>query len=55
MEKDVWPASRLGIRTVLFAGDKRSLRLKAKNINLNGLKPDFVITDLQQIFEIVGI
>jgi putative hydrolase of the HAD superfamily len=52
--KDVLPAHRVGLKTVLFAGDKRSLRLRQDDHKVNGIKPDFVITDLMQIFEILN-
>lgn len=49
MYKDVWPANRVGFKTALFAGDRRSLRLREDKANARGLKPDFVITDLKQL------
>lgn len=47
--KDVHPAAELGFKTVLFAGDQRSLRLREDHPDLNS--PDAIITDLQQITE----
>jgi putative hydrolase of the HAD superfamily len=47
MLKDIWPAQRLGCRTVLFAGDRRSLRLRQDDERCAGVKPDCVITDLR--------
>lgn len=51
--KDVYPAQKVGIKTALFAGDKRSLRLRKDDHKVKGVKPDFVITDLKQLFEII--
>jgi putative hydrolase of the HAD superfamily len=50
---DVMPASKLGFRTALFAGDKRSLRLRLDNEQCNGIKPDIIINRLMQLTECV--
>jgi len=47
--KDVWPAGLEGIRTVLFAGDQRSLRWHENDQRLTGVRPDAVITHLNQL------
>ena len=52
MYKDIYPAKALGMKTVLFAGDKRSLRLREDIPEAAGLNPDAVITDLEQIKQI---
>jgi len=49
MLKDVRPAHDLGIRTVLFAGDQRSLRERRDEPLCRGLEPDAVITRLDQV------
>ena len=49
MLKDIWPASTAGMRTALFAGDARSLRLRSNDTRCNGVKPDLVIDRLEQI------
>ena len=49
MLKDIWPASKAGMRTALFAGDARSLRLRSDDKRCNGVKPDLVIDQLEQI------
>ena len=49
MLKDVWPASRLGCRTALFAGDRRSLRLRDQDPRCSTLQPDLVVGDLPQL------
>lgn len=46
---DIWPASRLGMHTALFAGDMRSLRLREQDRALDGVSPDRVLTELAQI------
>lgn len=46
---DIWPAGQLGLRTALFAGDARSLRLREQDHRLDGVKPDRVVTELAQI------
>lgn len=48
---DVWPAQEVGFKTALFAGDKRSLRLREDDKELNGVKPDIIVTELEQIPE----
>ncbi len=49
MLKDIWPARQLGCRTVLFAGDRRSLRLRKDDDRCTGVKPDYVTTDLRRL------
>lgn len=49
MRNDIYPAQRIGFQTALFAGDKRSLRLREDDPKCKGLKPDLVITDLNQV------
>lgn len=53
MYKDVYPARKVGLKTALFAGDKRSLRLRSDKRALEGIYPDFIIKDLGDIFEII--
>jgi putative hydrolase of the HAD superfamily len=54
IRNDIWPASQMGFKTVLFAGDKRSLRLRENDENCNNVKPECVITDLAQLLDILG-
>lgn len=49
MLHDVWPAAQIGFRTVLFAGDQRSLRLRSDDPRTASLRPDAVITSLDQL------
>ena len=46
--RDIVPARDAGCRTILFAGDRRSLRVQA------GVKPDAVITDLSRLPPLLG-
>lgn len=50
---DVWTASQAGFRTVLFAGDQRSLRRRQEDPRCADLKPDAVVDDLRQIPELL--
>ncbi len=51
--KDVYTANKAGLRTVLFAGDERSLRLREDDSRVHGLFPDFIINDLAQLKDIL--
>lgn len=52
MYKDIYPAHECGMKTVLFAGDERSLRLRPDRKEIENLKPDATITELKQLKEI---
>ena len=49
MRNDLQPASEFAWQTVLFAGDRRSLRLRRDNSECRGILPDMVITDLGEL------
>jgi putative hydrolase of the HAD superfamily len=53
MRNDVMPAASCGMQTALFAGDRRSLRLRSEDPRCRGLRPDRVITDLEQLVDII--
>ena len=53
MRNDIWTATRAGLRTVLFAGDRRTLRRRADDDRCRGLQPDSVITHLDQLCTVV--
>ena len=55
MLKDVYTSSRVGFKTVLYAGDKRSYRLHKNDKRVLGLQPDFVITKLSQLLDILEL
>ena len=54
MRNDILPAAETGFATALFAGDARSLRLRRDDPACAGIRPDLVITDLQQLLNHVG-
>lgn len=51
MRNDILPASKTGFQTALFAGDRRSLRLREDDPDCKSVTPDLVITDLSQLLE----
>jgi putative hydrolase of the HAD superfamily len=53
--KDIIPASQAGFKTILFAGDRRSLRWKRNTRESSCIDPDAVITHLTQLFEIINV
>jgi len=54
MLNDVSAAAQLGFRTALFAGDARSLRLRAGDPRTEGVSPDLVLTDLMDLVDCIG-
>lgn len=55
MLNDIAPAQETGFRTGLFAGDRRSLRLREDNPACDGILPDVVIRSLDSIIPLVGL
>ncbi len=55
MLNDIYSAGKAGCRTVLFAGDRRSLRLREKDERCIDLRPDAVITSLDQLIEVLRL
>ncbi len=53
MLNDIWPAARLGLKTALFAGDRRSLRLREDDERCKQLEPDLIITKLSQLLKAI--
>lgn len=51
---DIWPAQQLGLHTALFAGDARSLRLRADDPSLDGVSANRVLTALDQIPQLIA-
>ncbi len=51
MLNDIYTAQKEGFQTALFAGDKRSLRLREDNVFCKTLSPDITITDLAQLLD----
>ena len=52
---DMMPAGKIGFRTALFAGDRRSLRLREGDARVAGVEPDLVVSALEQILPALGI
>lgn len=53
MLKDIYPARSLGMKTALFAGDKRSLKWRKEDSRCKDIEPDLVITSFSQLKECV--
>ncbi len=53
MLNDIYPAKIAGFQTALFAGDKRSLRLRTDDPRCKNLKADLVVTDLSQLIQLI--
>jgi putative hydrolase of the HAD superfamily len=53
MLNDIHPAQAVGFQTALFAGDKRSLRLREDDPRCAELSPDLVVTDLGQLIQAI--
>jgi putative hydrolase of the HAD superfamily len=49
MLNDIYPANAVGFQTALFAGDRRSLRLRTEDSLCADLRPELVLTDLGQL------
>lgn len=49
MRNDIAPACRFGFKTALFAGDRRSLRLRPGDSLCHGIRPDIILTRLVEI------
>ncbi|MEM9643546.1 MAG: HAD family hydrolase [Planctomycetota bacterium] len=51
MLNDVWAASQAGLKTIWYAGDRRSLRAREDDSRCEGLVPDAVVTNLHQVLD----
>jgi putative hydrolase of the HAD superfamily len=49
LRNDILPAAEAGFQTILFAGDRRSLRLRQDDPACANLEPDLVVSDLKQL------
>ena len=52
MRNDIHPAGQAGFRTALFAGDRRSLRLRRDDPAIQRTAPDLTVTDLRQLLDL---
>jgi putative hydrolase of the HAD superfamily len=55
MLNDVCPAREIGFRTALYAGDRRSLRLRQDDPRVAAVRPDLIVTRLAELDECVLI
>ncbi|WP_321991737.1 HAD family hydrolase [Marispirochaeta aestuarii] len=55
MLNDIAAASSLGMRTLLFAGDRRSLRMRNSDPRVSHIQPDGIVKDFDQMAKILGI
>ena len=53
MLNDVWAAGRAGLRTVWFAGDRRSCRPREDDPRCRSVRPNAVITEWGQFLQII--
>lgn len=53
MINDIYTANQCGCKTALFAGDRRSLRLRTSDKRCIGLEPDIILTELVQLLNIL--
>lgn len=53
MLNDISAAQKAGLRTALFAGDQRSLRLREDHPDCQGVEPDLVLTSLADLPKLV--
>ncbi|MEM9365371.1 MAG: HAD family hydrolase [Planctomycetota bacterium] len=51
MLNDVWTARQAGLRTILFAADRRSLRLRESVATCKNLEPDVVVSSWRDVVE----
>jgi putative hydrolase of the HAD superfamily len=54
MLNDIYASRQAGFKTGLFAGDKRSLRMRSSDQRLSACEPDFIIDRLDQLLTIVA-
>jgi putative hydrolase of the HAD superfamily len=52
---DIRPSARLGMRTALFAGDKRSYRPREGDPRVGGVRADILLTDLRQLADVLPL
>ncbi len=55
MLNDIYAAGRAGFQTALFAGDRRSLRLRTDDQRCSNIRPDLTVIDLLQLSEIIRV
>ncbi len=55
MLNDIYTASACGCKTALFAGDRRSLRLRVENSLVQSLQSDAIISDISQLQQLLEL
>lgn len=55
MLNDILPANREGFQTCLFAGDRRSLRLREQDPRCAGVAPTEVVGSLRELGQHLGV
>ena len=55
MLKDMYTSSQVGFKTVFFTGDLRAYRLYENDDRCANFQPDYVITELEQLLQIVNL
>ena len=55
MLNDVYAAGRAGFQTALFAGDRRSLRLRIDDQRCSDIRPDLTVINLLQLSEVLKV
>lgn len=53
MLKDIYAASKVGFKTCFYAGDMRAYRLREDHPEASKIKPDYIITELKELWQIV--
>ncbi len=53
MLKDMYASSLVGFKTCFYAGDMRAYRLRKDHPEASKIQPDYIITELSQLLEIV--
>ena len=53
MLKDIMPSSVTGYKTALFAGDKRSLRLRKDHDACSNIEPDVIVNNLLDLLDFI--
>lgn len=54
MRNDILPAKKVGFQTVLFAGDRRSLKRRNGDVSCKHITPDAIVTHLRQLIAAPG-
>jgi putative hydrolase of the HAD superfamily len=55
MLNDIFPARMVGFQTALFAGDRRSMRVREDDDRLRGIIPDITVIDLGDISDYIDV